>query len=58
MQEGKTLGSKEVSKLDRDIVWSKKALLDKSGMLIYIRKHFDDAIKKNIRKLVPIRREN
>ncbi len=48
--------SKFVSKLDRDLVWSKKALLGKSGMSVYIQEYFDEVTKKNMRKLLPIRR--
>ncbi len=46
---------KFVSKLDRDLIWSKKALLGKSGMSVYIQEYFDEVTKKNIRKLLPIR---
>ncbi len=46
---------KFISKLDRDLVWSKKALLGKSQSPVYIREHFDEITEKNIRKLLPIR---
>ncbi len=32
-----------VSKLDRDLVWSRKAMLSRTGSTIYIREHFDEA---------------
>ncbi len=46
---------KFIFKLDRDLVWSKKALLGKSQSPVYIREHFDEITEKNIRKLLPIR---
>ena len=47
---------KFVSKLDRDLVWSKKTKLPSTGTNIYMREHFDEITEKNIRKLLPIRR--
>ncbi len=47
---------KFISKLDRELVCGKKAILGKTGSTVYIREHFDESTERNIRKLLPIRR--
>ena len=47
---------KFVSKLDRDLVWSKKNMFSSLGLKIFVREHFDEITERNIRKLLPIRR--
>ncbi len=48
---------KFVPKLDRDLVWSRKDMLSRTGSTIYIQEHFDEATEKNIRKLLSIRKK-
>ncbi len=42
-----------ISKLDRDLVWNKKAQLSKSASPVYILKHLDKETEKRITQLLP-----
>ncbi len=48
---------KFVSKLDRDYVWYNNYKLKGNSRNIFMREHFDSVTEKNIRTLLPIRRE-
>ncbi len=47
---------KFVSKIDRDLVWSRKHLLTRNNISVYIREHFAEEIENNIKTLLPIRK--
>ncbi len=46
-----------ISKLDRSNVWERKELLGQKGSNIFIREHFNTNTEKNIRTLLPVRRQ-
>ncbi len=39
---------KFISKLDRELVWGKKAMSGKTGSPVYIHEHFDESTEQNI----------
>ena len=48
---------KFVAKLDRNFVWEKRSQLAGKGSPIIIREHYNTTTEKNIRTLLPVRRE-